>query len=95
MSYYVYVMANRRNGTLYVGVTNDIARRTDEHRTGKADSFTRRYGVKRLVYYEPHDQIEAAIRREKTLKKWPRRWKLRVIENMNPGWADLYETLDE
>jgi len=92
--YYVYIMTNKRNGTLYVGVTNDLARRTYEHRTAIIDGFTKRYGLKRLVYYEEFTDIETAIAREKTLKKWPRQWKLNVIGDMNPTWADLYETLN-
>jgi putative endonuclease len=92
--YYVYIMASRRNGTLYVGVTNDIARRAHEHRSGKIDGFTKRYSVKQLVWYEPYDEIETAIAREKTIKRWPRKWKLNVIEAMNPSWADLYDDLN-
>lgn len=92
--YFVYVMASKRNGTLYVGVTNDIARRVYEHRTGQVDGFTTRYDVKTLVYYELHRDVETAIAREKTMKKWPRKWKLNAIEEMNPTWADLYETLN-
>ena len=92
--YYVYIMASKRNGTLYVGVTNDIGRRAYEHRTGAVEGFTPRYGVKRLVYYELHDDIETAIGREKTVKRWPRKWKLDLIEGMNPEWSDLCETLN-
>ena len=91
---HVYVMANKRDGTLYVGVTADLARRAFEHREGLVDGFTKRYGLKRLVYYESHDDIRAAIQREKTVKHWPRLWKLALIEDMNPEWADLYERLN-
>jgi len=90
---YVYIMTNRPNGTLYPGVTNDIARRAYEHRTGAQAGFTRRYGLKRLVWYEHYDTIVDAIRREKTMKHWSRAWKVRLILETNPGWCDLYETL--
>ena len=93
-AYYVYIMASQRNGTLYVGVTNDLARLAYEHRTGAVPGFTGRYGVKTLVWYEVHDDVEAAIAREKTIKRWPRKWKLNVIEEMNPNWEDLYEALN-
>ena len=93
MPYYTYVLASQRNGTLYIGVTNDLLRRVHEHKTGAADGFTKRHGVKRLVHYEIADSIEAAIRREKTLKGWNRAWKLALIEEHNPEWRDLYETL--
>ena len=90
---YVYIMTNRPNGILYIGVTNDIARRAWEHREGLVDGFTKRYGLKRLVWYEPHQSIVAAIQREKTMKHWPRAWKVRLILAMNPEWNDVYETL--
>ena len=93
--YYVYIMASKRNGTLYVGVTNNLARRVHEHRTGSADGFTKKYEVKRLVWFETHNDIEAAISREKTIKRWPRKYKLNVIEQKNPDWDDLYETLSQ
>ena len=88
-------MASKRNGTLYVGVTNDLARRAYEHRMGAAEGFTRKHNVKRLVWYETHGDIEVAIAREKTIKRWPRKFKLNVIEQMNPEWDDLYLTLNE
>jgi putative endonuclease len=91
--FYVYIMTNRPNGTLYVGVTNDIARRAWEHREGILDGFTKRYGLKRLVYFETFDSIVDAIRREKAMKHWPRAWKVRLIMRTNPDWDDLYETL--
>jgi len=90
---YVYIMTNQPNGTLYVGVTNDIARRAYEHREGRIEGFTKRYGLKRLVWYERHETITGAIQREKTMKHWPRAWKVRLVLALNPGWDDLYETL--
>jgi putative endonuclease len=93
-SYFVYILASKRNGTLYVGVTNNLARRVHEHGTEAADGFTRQYNIKRLVWYETHSDIEFAIAREKTIKRWPRRYKLNVIEEMNPDWDDLYEALN-
>jgi len=90
---FVYIMSNRKNGTLYVGVTADIVRRTYEHRTGAIEGFTRRYGLKRLIWFEQHDEIAHAIQREKHIKDWPRAWKVRLIENLNPEWEDLYSTL--
>ena len=92
--YAVFIMASRRNGTLYVGVTNDIARRAYEHRNGLGAAFTRKYGVTQLVWCEHYADINEAIAREKQLKKWERAWKLELIEAMNPDWADLYETLN-
>ena len=89
--YWVYIMASKRNGTLYIGVTNDIARRAWQHREGPVPGFTCKYGVKMLVYYEPFEDIRAAIHREDRLKKWKRRWKLELIERANPEWRDLYE----
>ena len=86
-------MTNRPNGTLYVGVTAELARRIWEHRTGAAEGFTKRYGLKRLVYFEFHDDIGAAIQREKNLKHWPRAWKVRIILDVNPEWDDLYDSL--
>jgi putative endonuclease len=93
MSYYVYILASQRNGTLYIGVTNDIIRRVYEHRSKVAPGFTKRYGVMNLVYYEIYDDIENAIRREKRLKKWNRAWKIRLIEENNPNWIDLYPSI--
>nr|WP_294553124.1 GIY-YIG nuclease family protein [uncultured Rhodopila sp.] len=90
---YVYIMSNRKHGTLYVGVTADIVRRAWEHRTGYVEGFTRRYGLDRLIWFERHDEIVPAIRREKNIKDWPRAWKVRLIEKMNPEWEDLYPTL--
>ena len=93
MSGYVYIMTNRPNGTLYVGVTNDIARRAYEHRQGLARGFTSRYGLRRLVWFKPFASISDAIHREKLMKHWPRAWKVRLILATNPEWDDLYETL--
>ena len=90
---WVYIMTNRPNGTLYLGVTNDIARRAWEHREGLVEGFTRRHGLTRLVFAEHHDDIASAIQRERTLKHWPRAWKVRLIHKQNPHWDDLYETL--
>jgi putative endonuclease len=89
-SYYVYILASRVGGTLYVGVTNNLVRRTYTHRTKAVDGFTRKYDVNRLVYFEVFDDIENAIVREKRLKKWNRAWKIRLIEENNPNWDDLY-----
>jgi putative endonuclease len=91
--YYVYILASCRNGTLYVGVTNDLLRRLYEHRTGTIDGFTKRHTVTRLVWYEATPNIEAAIRREKRLKEWQRAWKVDLIEAGNPTWRDLYPDL--
>lgn len=88
--YWVYILASRRNGTLYVGVTNDLARRMHEHRTGVADGFTFRYGVTVLVYAEAYENLLEARTREGALKKWRRRWKVDLIERDNPEWRDLF-----
>ncbi len=90
---WVYIVTNKPYGTLYVGVTADIARRAWEHREGLVDGFTKRHGLHRLVYAEPHDEIQLAIQREKTIKHWPRQWKVNLIRDINPSWNDLYETL--
>ncbi len=95
MGGWVYFMTNRPNGTLYVGVTSNLARRAYEHREGLIDGFTRQYGLKRLVYYEAFDSIQNAIQREKNIKHWPRAWKARLILDANPDWRDLYETLNQ
>jgi putative endonuclease len=89
MTYYVYIMTSERNGTLYVGVTNDIARRAGQHKDAQVPGFTRRYGVTRLVWYETHNDIDTAIAREKQIKGWNRAWKIRLIEEINSGWNDL------
>ena len=90
---WVYIMTNLPNGTLYVGVTGDLLRRTFEHREGMIDGFTKRYGLKRLVYFERHDDIRAAIQREKTMKHWPRAWKVRLILGSSPRRRDLYDEI--
>ncbi|MCC6961955.1 MAG: GIY-YIG nuclease family protein [candidate division Zixibacteria bacterium] len=90
---YVYILASRRNGTLYVGVTSDLKGRVWEHKTDMVEGFTSKYGVHMLVYYEVAGDIRSAITREKQLKKWNRGWKLRLIESFNPTWRDLYEDL--
>jgi putative endonuclease len=87
------MMTNRPNGTLYVGVTADLARRTFEHREGLVDGFTKRHGLKRLVFAEHHSDIQRAIQREKNIKHWPRAWKVRLIHADNPNWDDLYDRL--
>ncbi len=87
----VYILASQRNGTLYIGVTADLARRAAEHKSEPVDGFTKRYGVHRLVYVEFHETMPDAILREKRLKKWRRAWKIQLIEESNPQWRDLYE----
>ena len=94
MTYWVYVLASKRNGTLYVGVTNDLARRVHEHKTGESGDFTRKYGVTTLVHVQPFDTALLAIEQEKRLKKWRREWKLALIERDNPGWRDLYDDIN-
>ena len=89
----VYILASQRNGTLYIGVTSDLVQRIWQHQNGIVDGFTQKYGVHMLVYYELHEDMENAIIREKRLKKWNRAWKLRLIEEMNPEWNDLYDTI--
>lgn len=89
----MYVMCNRPDGTIYVGVTADLARRAWEHRVGVGGEFTSRYRLKRLVYAERHEDILAAIHREKLIKHWPRAWKVQLIESVNPTWRDLYGDL--
>jgi len=91
-TYYVYIVASGRNGTLYVGVTSDLSRRVWEHKQGLTPGFTSKYDVVRLVWYEDYPDISDAILREKRLKRWRRAWKLRLIEATNPQWLDLYET---
>ena len=90
----VYILASQRHGTLYVGVTSDVARRVWEHRTGIVDGFTHRYDVHRLVYAEFHATMADAILREKRVKKWRRAWKIKLIEEGNPDWRDLYEEIN-
>jgi putative endonuclease len=92
-SFYVYILASRIGGTLYIGVTNDLIRRVAEHRLKQARSFTKKYAVDRLVYFERFDDAENAIKREKRLKKYNRAWKIRLIEELNPNWDDLYASI--
>jgi len=87
--YYVYILTSNRNGTLYIGVTNNLERRISEHQQGIADGFTKKYHVHHLVYYETTNDVNAALQREKQLKKWNRKWKLKLIEKENPDWKDL------
>jgi putative endonuclease len=94
MVYCLYILASKRNGTLYIGVTNDLARRVSEHRQGAVPGFTKRYGIHLLVYYGTFDDVRDALVRELAMKKWRRAWKIRLIESANPQWRDLYETLN-
>lgn len=93
MAFYVYILASRRNGTLYIGMTDNLIQRVWMHKNGVLPGYTKHYGVKMLVWYEQHETREAAITRERQLKKWNRAWKLRIIEGMNPTWSVLYEHL--
>lgn len=90
---YVYIMTNRRYGTLYVGVTSDLTKRVYQHRTGAVPGFTKQYNLKKLVYYETYDDIETAIVREKVVKKWRRAWKLNRVNEINAEWRDLFEDI--
>ena len=90
---WVYIMTNKPDGTLYIGVTSDLARRVHDHRKGSVKGFSKRYNLYRLVYAEHHESIEQAIQRESRLKKWPRRWKIDLIASHNPEWKDLYTAL--
>jgi putative endonuclease len=89
----VYIVASGRNGTLYIGVTSDLQKRVWEHKNDLIEGFTKRYSVQRLVYYELHDEMVSALRREKQIKKWKRDWKLKLIEGENPDWDDLWEKI--
>lgn len=89
MAFYTYIMASRRNGTLYIGHTDDLTRRAIEHQAGATPGFTRRHGVKTLVFWEEYESRDEAFRRERAMKKWRRAWKLELIERFNPGWRDL------
>ena len=90
---YVYIMANRRNGAIYLGVTSDLVQRTHQHRHGMGAGFTKQFGCKRLVWFEAYEDLQEARFRELQMKKWKRAWKLRVIEAQNPRWSDLYRSL--
>jgi putative endonuclease len=89
----VYILASKRNGTLYIGVTSDLQKRSWEHKNDLFDGFTKKYGVHQLVYYELHDNMVSAITREKQLKKWNRAWKLELIDQGNPDWKDLWQAI--
>ena len=89
----VYILASKRNGTLYIGVTSDLIQRVYQHKNGLVEGFTKKYRVHHLVYFEPHEDMYHAILREKQIKKWNREWKLRLIEKNNPEWRDLYDGL--
>jgi putative endonuclease len=91
--FYVYILATKRNGTFYVGVTSELVVRSAKHKGEVMGGFTKKYGIKMLVYYEVFADAESAIKREKRLKRWPRAYKMRFIEEMNPDWKDLYETI--
>ena len=91
--FHVYMLASATNGTLYIGVTSDLVKRVWQHKEGLADGFTQQYGVKTLVWFEPQGSAEAAIKREKQLKKWRRTWKIQLIEEKNPHWHDLYSNI--
>jgi putative endonuclease len=88
--YYIYILANKRNGTLYIGVTSNLVKRVYEHKNNIIEGFTKKYNIHKLVYYEITNDIESTIRREKQLKKWNRKWKMNLIEKSNPEWIDLY-----
>ena len=89
----VYILASKRNGTIYIGVTSSLAKRIWEHRSDLIEGFTKRYGIHYLVWYELHESMEDAIEREKRLKEWKRAWKIELIELSNPNWQDLYDTI--
>ena len=93
--YYVYILASKKNGTLYIGVTSNLLKRVYEHKNNLANGFTKKYGVHNLVYYEQTEDLNSAIQRERRLKKWKRQWKIELIEESNPDWKDLYCELTE
>ncbi|HUX80072.1 MAG TPA: GIY-YIG nuclease family protein [Alphaproteobacteria bacterium] len=93
MEYFVYILANKPRGTLYIGVTNNLIRRVYEHKNELTDEFTGKYKIKMLVYFESYDYVHNALQREKTLKHWKRDWKIRLIEELNPQWKDLWKTI--
>ncbi|OJW51494.1 MAG: hypothetical protein BGO67_06970 [Alphaproteobacteria bacterium 41-28] len=93
MEYFVYIMTNKSKGTLYIGITNNLIRRVYEHKNELTDGFTKKYKIKRLVHFEVFDYVHNALQREKTLKHWKRDWKIRLIEELNPQWKDLWETI--
>ena len=91
--YYVYILANKKNGTLYIGVTSDLVKRIYEHKQNLIDRFTKEHNIHGLLYYENYNEVEEAILREKQMKKWNRKWKMRLIEEKNPEWEDLYNEI--
>ena len=93
MNSYIYILTNKPNGTLYIGVTSDLIKRVYEHKNSIHEGFTKKYNTKNLVYYEVYENIEEAIKREKQLKKWNRDWKIKLITDFNPQWDDLYERI--
>jgi putative endonuclease len=94
-NFYVYILCSKTNGTLYTGITSDVVKRVYEHKNNLVDGFTKKYGVHNLVWYEIHESPESAITREKQMKKWKRAWKFKLIEQFNPDWADLYESISK
>jgi len=92
--YYVYILASKKNGTLYIGITSNLIKRIYEHKNNLFEGFTKKHSVHNLVYYEQYNDVNTAIAREKQMKKWARIWKIRLIEENNPGWRDLYEELN-
>ncbi len=91
--FYVYILASKRNGTLYIGVTSNLVQRTWQHKEGQVEGFSKKYGVKNLVYFEVHETAESALTREKQMKKWERAWKIKLIERNNPEWRDLTDMI--
>lgn len=91
--YYVYILASKRNGTLYIGITNDLIKRVWQHKNKLVDGFTKKYGVDKLVYFEDTSDVMSAIAREKQLKNWHRQWKINLIQSKNPEWRDLYQDI--
>lgn len=91
--YYVYILASKKNGVLYIGVTGDLVKRLSQHREGLIDGFTKKYFVRKLVYFENTENVESAIQRETQLKRWKRNWKIELIEKNNPNWIDLYNNI--
>lgn len=89
--FYVYILASRKNGTIYIGITSNLIKRIYEHKSDFVEGFTNKYNVHTLVYFETHNQVADALKRENQLKSWKRQWKIELIEKSNPGWADLYE----
>jgi putative endonuclease len=91
--FYVYILASKRNGTLYIGVTSNLVQRTWQHKEGQVEGFSKKYGVRNLVYFEVHETAETALTREKQMKKWERAWKIKLIERNNPEWRDLTDII--